>query len=207
MNDREAFERAIRLNPQDEAPRLIYADWLEEQGYDEWAYWMRMTANGVTLKSVVPPGGAIECTWDGWKKWGSLLVPDAMHYVMTGAFWEFECKWEANTETGEFNYTISQHPGELHEIFRSLTLSNLEAEKSVTFSSDPEPTIVRANFDTLQVIEVVREIIRDRPLYRLYVEKSKMSIFEHFTQAAIHFAMENPTPCPLLVEPVPVAAR
>ena len=32
MNDHEAFLAAIRANPGDEAPRLVYADWLEERG-------------------------------------------------------------------------------------------------------------------------------------------------------------------------------
>ncbi len=39
--DKEAmFERAICANPSDEHPRLIYADWLEENG-DDRAYWLR----------------------------------------------------------------------------------------------------------------------------------------------------------------------
>jgi type VI secretion system protein ImpC len=32
MTDNDAFLRAIRDNPGDDAPRLVYADWLEEQG-------------------------------------------------------------------------------------------------------------------------------------------------------------------------------
>src|SRR3712207_3468959 len=33
MNHEDAFLQAILENPEDDASRLIYADWLEEQGY------------------------------------------------------------------------------------------------------------------------------------------------------------------------------
>ena len=32
MNDAEAFLNAIRANPNDDLPRLVYADWIEEHG-------------------------------------------------------------------------------------------------------------------------------------------------------------------------------
>jgi uncharacterized protein (TIGR02996 family) len=34
-SDRHAFVQAIIANPADDAPRLIYADWLEERGTEE----------------------------------------------------------------------------------------------------------------------------------------------------------------------------
>jgi uncharacterized protein (TIGR02996 family) len=37
MTDRQAFELAITSAPDDQAPRLIYADWLEEHGLDDEA--------------------------------------------------------------------------------------------------------------------------------------------------------------------------
>lgn len=37
MDHERAFLQAIRETPDDDAPRLIYADWLEEQGGGEWA--------------------------------------------------------------------------------------------------------------------------------------------------------------------------
>ena len=32
MTDRDAFIAAIAANPQEDAPRLAFADWIEEQG-------------------------------------------------------------------------------------------------------------------------------------------------------------------------------
>ena len=37
MSDEAAFLAAIRTNPADDAPRLVYADWLQEQGRHEQA--------------------------------------------------------------------------------------------------------------------------------------------------------------------------
>ncbi|MCI0462063.1 MAG: TIGR02996 domain-containing protein [Gemmataceae bacterium] len=43
MNDEDAFLQAIRANPNDEQLRLVYADWLEEQG-DPRAEYLRLDA-------------------------------------------------------------------------------------------------------------------------------------------------------------------
>lgn len=37
MNQREAFQKAIEANRYDQATRLVYADWLEENGFDDEA--------------------------------------------------------------------------------------------------------------------------------------------------------------------------
>jgi uncharacterized protein (TIGR02996 family) len=42
MPDDGAFLRAIIENPDDDAPRLIYADWLEEQGRPDRAEFIRV---------------------------------------------------------------------------------------------------------------------------------------------------------------------
>ena len=42
MNDRHAFLRAIKDNPDDDTPRLVYADWLEEHGEPERAELIRV---------------------------------------------------------------------------------------------------------------------------------------------------------------------
>src|SRR5262245_26732826 len=42
MNDHHAFQQAILANPDDDAPRLIYADWPEEQGDSDRAEFIRV---------------------------------------------------------------------------------------------------------------------------------------------------------------------
>jgi uncharacterized protein (TIGR02996 family) len=53
MTDEAAFLKAICDNPNDMAPRLIYVDWLEEQGKNQLAEWIRKRIGSDT---------AIECT-------------------------------------------------------------------------------------------------------------------------------------------------
>ena len=43
MTDREALLRAIIENPEDDAPRLVYADWLDEHGEPDRAEFIRLT--------------------------------------------------------------------------------------------------------------------------------------------------------------------
>lgn len=42
LDEREAFLRAIADAPEDDAPRLVFADWLEERGDSERAEFIRL---------------------------------------------------------------------------------------------------------------------------------------------------------------------
>jgi len=42
MNEREAFLRAVCENPDDDTPRLVFADWLQEHGEEERAEFIRV---------------------------------------------------------------------------------------------------------------------------------------------------------------------
>src|SRR5687767_11671931 len=42
MSDRDAFLAAIRAAPADDAPRLVYADWLDEHGQPDLAEFIRV---------------------------------------------------------------------------------------------------------------------------------------------------------------------
>lgn len=54
MTDREAMLAAICENPDDDTPRLIYADWLDENGRPLRAEYIRA---GVTAERPIPPRG------------------------------------------------------------------------------------------------------------------------------------------------------
>src|SRR3712207_3150772 len=57
MTENDALLRAILDSPEDDAPRLVYADWLEEQGDPERAEFIRLQ---VALAALQPadPGAA-----------------------------------------------------------------------------------------------------------------------------------------------------
>lgn len=42
MNSHEFFLQSVRANPDDDGPRLVYADWLEENGYELYAEFIRV---------------------------------------------------------------------------------------------------------------------------------------------------------------------
>src|SRR5437868_460986 len=42
MSDREALIRSIVESPDEDAPRLVFADWLEENGDADWAAFIRL---------------------------------------------------------------------------------------------------------------------------------------------------------------------
>ncbi|HLW65750.1 MAG TPA: TIGR02996 domain-containing protein [Gemmataceae bacterium] len=74
MND-EAFLETIRQNPEDDAPRLVYADWLEEQGdiraeflrlEVQWAHGKRAQLNAPILKRMEKLRAEIEPNWLAW---------------------------------------------------------------------------------------------------------------------------------------------
>jgi uncharacterized protein (TIGR02996 family) len=58
MTEHEPFLRAIIAQPDEDAPRLIYADWLEEQGLDQRAEFIRVQCELAALQAQEP------VTWD-----------------------------------------------------------------------------------------------------------------------------------------------
>ena len=49
VGEHQGFLQAIRANPADDSPRLIYSDWLEEHGEPEWAEFIRLQCQAVRL--------------------------------------------------------------------------------------------------------------------------------------------------------------
>lgn len=67
MTHEEAFLQAIREAPADDAPRLIYADWLEENGQADRADFIRVQCRLAGLMEADPPHSAL------WLRAESLL--------------------------------------------------------------------------------------------------------------------------------------
>ncbi|HEX5273253.1 MAG TPA: TIGR02996 domain-containing protein, partial [Gemmataceae bacterium] len=59
MTDEEALLRAVIADPDDDAPRLIYADWLDEQGKADRAEFIRVQC----ALQAAPPGDPRRPAW------------------------------------------------------------------------------------------------------------------------------------------------
>lgn len=66
MTDEEAFLRAIAFHPQDDLPRLVYADWLDERG-DQRADYLRFVVESRTwmtkLRQLNDARDALDREW------------------------------------------------------------------------------------------------------------------------------------------------
>lgn len=54
MTDAEAIFAGILADPDDDVPRLVFADWLEENGQDEWAEYIRVQIECESLSKSDP---------------------------------------------------------------------------------------------------------------------------------------------------------
>lgn len=54
MSEPDAFLDAIFAHPEDDTPRLVYADWLEEHGEEEYAQFIRVDCE-IARRDVMPP--------------------------------------------------------------------------------------------------------------------------------------------------------
>jgi uncharacterized protein (TIGR02996 family) len=67
MTDGDALYRAILDQPDDDAPRLVWADWLEEHGDPERAAFVRLQCEWAALDPGDPRQDEL------WEQWGRLL--------------------------------------------------------------------------------------------------------------------------------------
>jgi uncharacterized protein (TIGR02996 family) len=79
MTHDEAFLHAIRATPSDDAPRLIYADWLEEQGQTDRAEFIRIQCQLARMAEANPAWTALrnraeELLRNHWAEWVGALA-------------------------------------------------------------------------------------------------------------------------------------
>jgi uncharacterized protein (TIGR02996 family) len=91
LTDEEAFLRAIRADPRDDAPWLIYADWLEERGDPRAVlYRNRHVTNSLGMRLVLVPRGNF---WMGAR--GRQRQVEIPHEFYIGAFPVTQGQWLA----------------------------------------------------------------------------------------------------------------
>src|SRR4051812_43794023 len=61
MSDRDALLAAVRQAPRDDAPRLVFADWLDEHGEPDRAEVIRLP---IEIDPYLPSGADL----DGWRR-------------------------------------------------------------------------------------------------------------------------------------------
>lgn len=97
-----AFVQAIASSPNDDALRLVYADWLEEQGEDRRSRWLRIecqwheeqredgVARQETRRKLAIIGSRIEAGW------AARMARVPVEKCQVAAEFEFECpqQWE-----------------------------------------------------------------------------------------------------------------
>src|SRR3954468_6061525 len=101
MTDGDALYRAILDQPDDDAPRLVWADWLDEHGDPDRAAVVRLPWGGGGPDPGAPRRGAV---WEGWSRlpvksrggWGAGLGPAARNY----GFWRGLPDWFDVTTDG-----------------------------------------------------------------------------------------------------------
>jgi uncharacterized protein (TIGR02996 family) len=82
MTEREALLRAVCENPDDDTPRLVFADWLQENGEDARAEFIR-------IQIRLEVWG--EETYESWQEWQQLCRRKLQLYFAHEAAWRVEC--------------------------------------------------------------------------------------------------------------------
>jgi uncharacterized protein (TIGR02996 family) len=87
VSDRDALLRAICENPDDDAPRLIYADWLDEHGDPRQAEFVRVQVELARLLPADRPGHPLaareQALWRDLRKWRYVLGDWLSLYIQT----------------------------------------------------------------------------------------------------------------------------
>lgn len=96
MTERDAFLAAIRATPDDDLPRLVFADWLDENGQPDHARAIRHYIHRRTVHTSA--AGYPAELWllegeDGWAKEIAPAVPGVAYTVRRGFVSGVECRW------------------------------------------------------------------------------------------------------------------
>lgn len=105
MTERESFLAAIIADPQEDAPRLIFADWLEEHGERDRAEFIRVQCElAMTPESPIKtPGNIFQLSDEEYDWWNCAAAKP--------------CRFDPFTKTGELcrYHALKKREQELHE--------------------------------------------------------------------------------------------
>jgi len=124
MSTDDEFIQTIIANPDDDTPRLVYADWLDEQG-DPRGEFIRVQCALATMADEDPRRWDLELRqarllrWYGWQWWHNAFAPDARRPVFRRGFVE-----EAAVAGGEFLAQPDHYFG-LYPLLQDLTLESV----------------------------------------------------------------------------------
>ena len=124
MNDHDALLRAIQDAPDDDAPRLVHADWLEEHGQPQRAEFIRLQCELSQLAEDDPRAAALH------KRESAL-------YAEHGAGWKAELPRLPGVEWGDWPPFVRGFVG--HVRFRNF--SAFAAHAATVFRLLPDPTV------------------------------------------------------------------
>ena len=133
-SDEAAFREAIIADPDDDAPRLVYADWLEEHGDAEYAEFIRVQCELARRVEAMFTAG--ETTWEGirrrwlWSRVDALIGRNEAawksRYDLPAVEWTFEMSLRG----------IEFHRG-LPGIARFYSVEDFEKVADALFSAAP----------------------------------------------------------------------
>jgi uncharacterized protein (TIGR02996 family) len=79
FSDADAFLDAIWANPDDDTPRLVYADWLEEHGQADYAQFIRLSCQ--LAKEVLPPDVRVRLRRERYELWQAVVRSNPQAFV------------------------------------------------------------------------------------------------------------------------------
>jgi uncharacterized protein (TIGR02996 family) len=146
--DGDALFRAICEQPWEDTPRLVYADWLEENGQPERAEFIRLQCEAWALRPAYPTLAAArtraselqKALGDRWYnelpvipgvEWGDLFVGGFIDTVRTYRISALTRTLEQVFASAPVRHFIvtELRPGQLHELLNSPLLARLAALK------------------------------------------------------------------------------
>jgi uncharacterized protein (TIGR02996 family) len=144
-SDGEALFRAVCENPAEDTPRLVYADWLEENGRPERAEFIRLQCEAWNLCPDYPDETArrvraselLRLFGDRWYgelpdlprvNWGALFVRGFIDMATVGVVGDLGGTLGSLFAAAPLQYLIvlSLNPGQLRQLFACPTLSRLK---------------------------------------------------------------------------------